>query len=201
MKYLRTYPSYEEYIEHQKIKSSTRTVRRRLKKSFDEKIDLFVKRFKNIVYIPTGSRILCLGARFGSEVEAWKKLGMDGIGIDLVPMPEHNVVYGDFHSIPFPDSSFDATYSNSCDHSNDIHQFLSESRRVLKIGGIMVLDLMLSGKATIGEFEVIQWERDDDMVNLAEGHGFFFVGNSNLTSRVRLYRSCHDCQLIFKRVN
>ena len=67
-----------------------------------------------------GKTVLCLGARLGGEVRAFKALGAVALGIDLNPGRSNmDVVAGDFHAIPFPDASFDYAYSNVLDHVFD----------------------------------------------------------------------------------
>ena len=80
--------------------------------------------------------MLCLGARLGGEVRAFKGLGMIALGIDLNPGRSNmDVVAGDFHDIPFPDGAFDFSYSNVLDHVFDTARFAREVCRVMKPGG------------------------------------------------------------------
>ena len=64
-----------------------------------------------------GRTVLCLGARLGGEVRAFKSLGAVAVGIDLEPgRGNMDVVFGDFHDVPFAADSFDYAYSNVLDH-------------------------------------------------------------------------------------
>ena len=84
-----------------------------------------------------GTSIICLGARLGGEVRAFKSMGALAVGIDLNPGESSlDVLSGDFHDIAFPDESFDFGYSNVLDHIFDQDKFASEMARILKPGGI-----------------------------------------------------------------
>lgn len=79
--------------------------------------------------------VLCLGARTGAEVLAALRQGFkDSQGIDLHPVSDM-VTRGDWHAIPFPDSSFPNVFSNSLDHCQSIDKLCAEVRRVLQPGG------------------------------------------------------------------
>lgn len=83
-----------------------------------------------------GTSILCLGARLGGEVRAFKSMGALAIGLDLNPGESSlDVLSGDFHNIAFPDESFDFGYCNVLDHIFDQNRFVSELSRILKPGG------------------------------------------------------------------
>lgn len=105
--------------------------------------EMFRRRFE-LVALPSNSMVLCLAARLGDEVEAWRQLGhIQAIGIDLNPGPDNPyVVVGDFHDLQFASSSVDCVYCNSLDHAYDLDKIASEVRRVLKPGGLFVLDVV-----------------------------------------------------------
>ena len=89
-----------------------------------------------------GKTVLCLGARLGGEVRAFKALGAVALGIDLNPGRSNmDVVAGDFHALPFPDASFDYAYSNVLDHVFDRDRFAAEACRVVKAGGLFFASL------------------------------------------------------------
>src|SRR3546814_1114234 len=80
---------------------------------------------RNDAVIQGCQKALCLGARTGQEVVALEELGLDAIGIDLVPCPPH-VEAGDIHNLRFEDASFDLIFTNIVDHSIDPSKFFSE---------------------------------------------------------------------------
>src|SRR3546814_10121718 len=77
------------------------------------KIDGFKSIFRrNDAVIQGCQKALCLGARTGQEVVALEELGLDAIGIDLVPCPPH-VEAGDIHNLRFEDADRESTRLNS----------------------------------------------------------------------------------------
>ena len=130
-----------------------------LKDEWQSKIDLFYKKFKQIVenYKIKPCKTLCLGARVGQEVVAFKKLDFDAIGIDLV---EHlpNVIKGDIHNLEFDKKTFGCVFTNIYDHSLYPEKFSKEIDRVLKINGVAIIHLAIN-KAT-DDFGVIEMKNE-----------------------------------------
>ena len=89
-----------------------------------------------------GKNVLCVGARLGAEVKAFKKLGAVAVGIDFNPGERNpHVMFGNALDIMFPSSAFDFLYINVMDHISDWPAFLEETKRVLKPHGIFFNDL------------------------------------------------------------
>ena len=68
----------------------------------------FYKRFRILSkYLPKKSKILCAGARQGTEVEVLRDLGYNSAyGVDLNPGPNNELVeYGDFMKLNLPNES------------------------------------------------------------------------------------------------
>lgn len=167
------YASYNEYVDHQK-----------------EKLDLIgdgmmkeIIRFEGILFERlkadeidwNGKSVLCLGARLGQEVRAFNSLGAFAVGVDLNPGEyNENVLPGDFHDLVWNDSCVDVVYTNSLDHSFDLKAVISEIRRVLKDGGLMVLELNLGSKEgyEYGYYESVAWDKACDVVGMFEKEGF-----------------------------
>lgn len=161
----RDYASYDEYVEHQKTK-------------FDEIIQIhggfsrktlvkyrlqFYYAFRDLPrLLPKDARILCAGARQGTEVEVLRDLGFkNSWGIDLNPGPENPfVVPGDFMKLDEKDGALDAIYCNAVDHAFDLHKFFAEHARALKPTGYAVYDIAIQEG---GAFEAVHWERDSDV--------------------------------------
>lgn len=159
----RDYSTYEEYVEHQKAK-------------FDEIIKIagglgrknvvkyrleFFDRFKNLShYLPPSAKIVCAGARQGTEVEVLRELGFyNAYGIDLNPGPENPyVTVGDFLHIKEPDHSVDLIYSNAVDHAFSLDEFFREHARVIKPDGYAYYDVALQQG---GAFEAVDWKSDE----------------------------------------
>lgn len=137
-----TLGSYEEHVARQASKLDRMladgTARRK-----PETAAMFRRRFELVTLAPD-SMVLCLAARLGDEVDAWRQLGHPkAIGIDLNPGPDNPfVVVGDYHALQYADASVDCIYCNSLDHAYDIDKIAVEMRRVLKPKGILVLDIV-----------------------------------------------------------
>lgn len=146
----RYYPTYETYLHHQAEKLGK--VGEIIVQSDQEYEEIVVDRYKKMFDFH-GKSILCLGARLGGEVRAFKKLGALAIGIDIEPGEKNiHVLYGDFHNLQFPDECFDFIFTNCVDHVFDLKIFLSEAYRVIKPEGIVLVEL-----ATVkpGSYEVL----------------------------------------------
>lgn len=165
----REYSSYEEYIRHQQSKFACLDLRdydvnyRRLLK---ERLPPFLKK---------GMSVLCLGARQGTEVKAFHDLGCFAVGVDLNPGKDNPFVLpGDFHDLQFPGESVDVVFTNSLDHAFDVPKLLSEIRRVLKPGGLLIIEA-IRGEAEANapdHYASFWWRRVDDLADLLTRNGF-----------------------------
>jgi SAM-dependent methyltransferase len=108
-------------------------------------------------------RVLCLAARLGGEVRAFKRQGCDGIGIDLNPGDSPDVIKGDVHKLPFG-QEFDYLYCNSIDHVLRLNDFFRECHRVLKPGGVFIMDVIHSKP---GKYEVRDLRDDREIIEEA----------------------------------
>jgi len=142
MRVIRDYKSYEIYLRHQKEKTLDPVRREKwLGREWKGKVSAFKEAFsKTLGNNLTDKRCLGVCARTGQEIQAFKDLGGDAIGIDLVPCPPL-VIEGDMHKIQFLDKTFDIVFSNSIDHSFSPEKFLREVYRVTKPDGLILLHL------------------------------------------------------------
>lgn len=169
----REYSSYDEYVLHQGSKVKFLDLA-----DYDRVYGRALKGRLQQLSLKLGAKVLCLGARQGTEVKAFRDLGCDAIGIDLMP-GENNpyVVKGDFHNLQFPAESMDVMFTNSFDHVFDPKKMLAEIRRVLKRDGLLVVEAMR------GEIEAHQpdayasfwWRSVDDLIGLLAAEGFEVV--------------------------
>ena len=144
------YKTYEDYINHQKIKTTNPKKRKKwLGKEWQWKIDVFTDNFSRLksVGLKKNSKCLCLGARTGQEVVALNNLGYNAIGIDIVPYEKANVFLGDIHNLDYENNSFDFAFTNIFDHSIYPDKFVQETERVLKSGGLALFQLQLNCKS------------------------------------------------------
>lgn len=157
---------YNSYLKHQSFKFFL--YEQPLLNAFDKAVSYFFNNFKKIK-IKKKSYILCLGARTGAEVKAFRKLGFFSVGIDLAfPKNSPFVLYGDFHNLDFPEKSFDLIYSNTLDHVYDHKKFIKEILRVLKKDGKILFDIQKgiseNNRTVMGQFETCGWDNSDEII-------------------------------------
>ncbi|MEK7470351.1 MAG: class I SAM-dependent methyltransferase [Planctomycetota bacterium] len=164
----RQYPDYAAYVAHQKAKLA-RT----------KGIDAYEREFQAALAkrLPEvrGLRVLCLGARRGAEVRAFRDAGARAIGIDLNPGAKNaEVLPADFHRLPFRRGSFDAVYSNSLDHAADLGVLTEEIALVLVTGGLFIVEAVAGSEEgeEPGSYESFYWKRVDDLISALEGTGW-----------------------------
>ena len=159
----RKYSNYDEYKKHQSSKYDEIMNK---KGGFTKLMILsyrmkFYRRFKHISkYLSSkGQRILCLGARQGTEVEVLRDIGFyNSTGIDLNPGVNNPYVFkGDFMSVDEPDGSIDLIYTNSIDHAYDVPKFLDECIRILQPKGYAIFDIAIQEG---GNYEAIKYDED-----------------------------------------
>jgi len=178
----RKYASYEEYAAHQAAKLRTLTPEwlaaygRELRPAlFDRLAALETAGLVSWA----GKSALCLGARGGAEVAAFHGLGCFAVGIDLNPgRANRHVLTGDFHSTVFPPACLDFVYTNALDHVFTLAAIALEVRRILRPGGVFIVDAVrgsVEGKGP-GEFESFAWESIDDLVEALSENGFAVAG-------------------------
>lgn len=161
----RNYATYEEYIRHQAEKLG-RDVDgiRQCDREYEE---IVTSRYRSLLDF-RGKSILCLGARLGGEVRAFKSLGALAVGIDIEPGPGNcHVLNGDFHNILFPDGCFDFAFTNAVDHVLDLNRFVSEVARVLKKGGYLLVEL---AQIKPGRYEVLDTSDLGPILQLFQEH-------------------------------
>lgn len=160
--------SYEEYLQLQLNKTLNAKLREVWKTvDWRRKINVFSSIFRWHVdqgLVKPGQKVVCIGARMGQEVVAFKEVGVaDVIGIDLVPAPPL-VLRGDFHKHPFANSTFDFEFSNVFDHALFPKLFVSEIERTLKPAGVAVLHVALFTRPD--KFSVIDLHSVDALLAL-----------------------------------
>ena len=169
---VRQYRSYDAYLEHQASKldaiisiggfSNDKIFEWRL--CFYDHLGCVRK------YLPKDARILCVGARQGTEVEVLRELGFPHItGVDLNPGDGNPlVVKGDFMHLKHESGSLDMVYSNSIDHAFNLDEFFQEQARVVKPGGIGVFDIVDFGHGDnkASAYESVEWKTSDVPVSI-----------------------------------
>jgi SAM-dependent methyltransferase len=167
----RQYASYEEYVRHQQSKLQyldltdyDRNYRR-----------LLHERLEKISALKKGANILCLGARQGTEVAAFQDLGCFAVGVDLNPGANNpRVMYGDFHDLQFAAQTVDVIFTNSLDHAFDLKKLIGEITRVLKPGGMLIVEAIRGGgeKSAPDHYASLWWNKTEDLIAVFERGGF-----------------------------
>lgn len=178
----RGYASYDAYVAHQASKLDA--IIGRLREVEADDYAEFVRRFTACGPLRSARTILCLGARLGTEVRALHALGHFAVGIDLNPGDNNaHVLPGDFHRIQFPDGSVDGVYTNALDHVFDLPRLVGEVVRVLRRGGLFVVDIVAGYEEghLPGHWEAMHWARIEDVATaLAVAGGFDSVESRDL---------------------
>jgi len=176
----RKYKNYEKYLRHQSKKFDigfSKKIKKFMPEHFPNSVKSFEKRINGFKdYIKQG-KVLCLGARTGAEVMAFRNLGFpDAIGIDINPGKNNEyVIKGDFNNMNFEDNSFDTVYSNCIDHAWNLRELSKEIFRVSNKNAILILEIdHLLNKTNIerkkllkkdSKYESIMWDDFKDIEN------------------------------------
>ena len=170
MKKVKDYKTYKDYIEHQLEKTKKKETKERHNELRNQKILELITKF-SLSYVPREERVLCIGSRYGEEVEALKKLGYENVdGIDLIDIPPYTKKM-DMHDLKYNDNTFRFIYTNSLDHSLDPNKVISEIVRVSKLPAIIMIDLELYN---YGNYEVYEFESINDIVDIFKNNNIKF---------------------------
>jgi SAM-dependent methyltransferase len=176
----RGYDSYEAYVEHQKAKLETHQFGQ-----YDDEFRTALRERLSALEIEwPGRSVLCLAARIGTEVKAFLDLGAFAVGIDLNPGADNRyVVHGDFHDLQFAPGSIEVVYTNSLDHAFDIERIGQQVMKVLKPGGLFVVEAVQGRDQGIkpGFFESFFWKNIDELVRVFENAGFIVSRRTPIT--------------------
>jgi ubiquinone/menaquinone biosynthesis C-methylase UbiE len=167
----RQYASYEEYVRHQQSKLQYLDLTEYHRKYREQ----LRERLQKISALKKGASVLCLGARLGTEVAAFQDLGCFAVGVDLNPGANNPLVlYGDFHNLQFPAQSVDIIFTNSLDHAFDLKKLTGEITRVLKPGGMLIVEAIRGGeeKSTPDHYASLWWNKTEDLTAMFEQGGF-----------------------------
>ncbi len=179
--------SYQNYLMHQKFKFDF--YKKPLDDNFEDQTNYFFDNFKNIkTKYKDKKYTLCLGARTGAEVNAFRKLNFFSIGIDInYPKNSPYVIFGDFHNLQFPNESFDIVYSNCIDHTYDLNKFVNEAKRVCKKDGLIIFDLQkgnqdhVGKRGNFGNFEALGWTNTDIIIKKICENDLSVVSKENIS--------------------
>jgi SAM-dependent methyltransferase len=166
----RSYASYEEYLAHQRSSLALIDL-----SDYDKAFRPALRqRLEKHQLTWRGCSVLCLAARAGTEVKAFRDLGCFAVGTDINNREKNPwVLFGDFHNLEFADQSVNVVYSNSLDHVFDLDRVLSEIRRVLMPGGRFIMEVAFGAKqgSTPGPYEAFWWDSADELAAIVEQSG------------------------------
>jgi SAM-dependent methyltransferase len=167
----RRFRTYADYVARQKAKLAKLDLSR-----YDVNYRRVLgERLAGLGLVRPGASVLCLAARLGTEVKAFLDLGCFAVGIDLNPGPENRyVLHGDFHDLQFATASADVVFTNSLDHVYSLDRLLGEIARVLKPGGLLIVEAGIGSGAgkSPGHYESFWWSAVDDLISPFEAAGF-----------------------------
>jgi len=108
-------------------------------------------------------KVLCIGARYGTEIDAFKKLGFENItAIDIYPRSE-NVIEIDMHNLPFSENLFNIIYTHhSLDHSLFPEKAVKEMYKVSKEKAFWIHTIPFND---YGKEEAIDFDSSNEIIS------------------------------------
>jgi SAM-dependent methyltransferase len=173
----RVYRRYEDYLRHQRSKLGK--IDGTWLPVYDVSFRAALRgRLESGGMVPRGTSVPCLAARIGTEVKAFLDLGCFAVGLDLNPGKDNRyVVSGDFHDIQYPDACVEVVFCNSLDHALDLARLAGEIRRVLRPGGLAILEIARGTEegARPGYYEASSWATQEQALDVFRAAGFEVV--------------------------
>jgi SAM-dependent methyltransferase len=133
---------YRQYVSDQIERSYRQAELHKDKHAIPARTIHLVELFRSKVKPTAGQKILCIGCRYGAELDYLESTaGLQATGLDLFSV-DPRIVIGDMHKIPFEENTFDYVYScHSLEHSFDVEKALQEFVRVCKNGGHLIIEV------------------------------------------------------------
>ena len=168
MKQLISTDDYEEYKRKQ-WKNIDRIYELKL---FSKHVDIIEQLLPNITNLEK-KKVLCVGARYGIEVEVFKQLGFSNItAVDIYPRADF-IIKGDMHQLPFSDNCFDIIYSHhSLDHALFPQKALDQFYRVSRNNAFWVLSIPYND---FGPEEAIDFDSPDEIKQTLDNYSHKIV--------------------------
>jgi glycosyltransferase involved in cell wall biosynthesis/SAM-dependent methyltransferase len=195
----KAYPTYEAYIKEQKSKLDEgipflADYDKRYRVALRERLEKLSPRLSPW----RGKKVLCLGARIGTEVRSFLDVGCFAFGIDLNPGKDNSyVVTGDFHKLgKYADSSVDVVFTNSLDHVYRIQYLLKGIARILDTGGFFIVELEGPKDRDADKWASLHWNNQEDLISLFKQFNLHLESQSEFDT---LWRDCpNQKQLVFQ---
>jgi len=194
---IRDYPTYQIYLDEQASKLNRGiSWLSDYERMYEALLTDLIKGLQQVVHTLTqpDQRVLCLGARRGAEVRAFRQLGFNCSGIDINPGPDNPwVMQGDFHDLDPLMPLQDIVYTNSLDHILDPEKFMKGVHRVLKPDSYFLILRASTTAVHSDPFASFSWDNFDDVIELMNGYGFAHEGrvdvpNNNFFEALELLR-------------
>jgi len=123
--------------------------------------------------LPKTGNVICLGARLGAEVKAFRQWGYSCIGVDINPGPNNPLVLErDFHTLDRDLGVFDIAYTNCLDHILDPDRFFRGILTVLTTEGQLIVLAASAETVKLDKFASLSWDRLTDVLELICSYGF-----------------------------
>ena len=195
----KAYPTYEAYIKEQKSKLDDGIdFLAKYDKQYHKALRERLEKLSPKLSPWRGKKVLCLGARIGTEVKAFLDVGCFAFGIDLNPGKDNNyVVTGDFHKLgKYADNSVDVVFTNSLDHVYRIQYLLKGISRILDTGGFFIVELEGPKDKDADKWASLHWNNYEDLVKLFKQFNLHLLHQSEFDT---LWRDCpNQKQLVFQ---
>jgi SAM-dependent methyltransferase len=173
------FSAYEESLQIQLRKTLAPGIKKLwTSKDWRNKVDSFALVFSDLMkaeILHSGDKALLIAAGGGQGVLALKEIGVDSLGVDLVPsLPL--VLQGNLHRLPFPPDTFDFVFSNPLQSSAFSEDVFSEMERTLKPGGFAVIQISKQrlAEASVNDENLPSIERYTDLFKNSD---VFYVKN------------------------
>lgn len=109
--------------------------------------------------------VLCIGCRNTAEIDYFHQKGAKSVtGIDLMSV-RHDILVMDMHAMTFSDNQFDLVYSaHSLEHALDVQQAIHEILRVIRPGGVCVVEVPVQYKTiSLSKADITDYESLDSL--------------------------------------
>jgi SAM-dependent methyltransferase len=127
-----------------------------------------------VVLTMVKGRLLDIGCGTNELVRCYRGDGNDGVGIDVYPWPNADLVVEDTAKLPYSDKSFDTITFVAClNHIPNRKDVLREARRLLAPGGRIVLTNLAPGISRLWHRWAF-WDEDQHERGMAEGEVWGF---------------------------
>ncbi len=122
-------------------------------------------------------RVMDLGCGTNQLLDAYRRTGRgEGVGVDVAPWPEADLVVADTARLPFPDSHFDAiACMGAINHIPDRVPVLKEAARVLKPGGQLVVTVLPPRLSGLWHRLRSPWDADQNERGMKPGEVYGFT--------------------------